>query len=112
MSCVSLTFLWRHRQVPTVKTILTSVETPQAQFIPVVMEDRCFDSALQKTVERTQVQRTERIVDVTVVTPHEALTIMSVQKTVEVQQTQFLDRVVDLRILRDPVSGLSKDKFG
>ena len=76
------------------------------------MEDRFFDSALQKTVERTQVQRTERIVDVTVVTPHEALTIMSVQKTVEVQQTQFLDRVVDLRILRDPVSGLSKDKFG
>ena len=61
------------------------------------------DSASQKTVERTQVQRTERIVDVTVVIPHEAQTVMSVQKTVDVQQTQFLDRVVDLQILRDTV---------
>ena len=57
------------------------------------------DSAVQKTVELSQVQHTGRIVDVTVVTPHQVPTTQSVQKMVQVPQSQYLDRgVVDVLV--------------
>ena len=49
---------------------------------------------MQKTVHLPQVQYIERIVDVTVVIPHEVPAIQTVEKTVEVPQSQHLDRVV------------------
>ena len=54
--------------------------------------------AVQKTVELRKVQHSERIVDVTVMIPHQVPTIQSVQKMLEVRQSQYLDRVVDVPV--------------
>ena len=52
-----------------------------------------------KTVEESQVQYTDRIVDVLVTVQRRVPTIQTTQRTVEVPQVQFLDRTVGVPVM-------------
>ena len=93
------------RQEPSLEKIQKTAEIPQAQFIPLRHRTGTCDSGVQKTVELPQVQRTERILDVTVVIPHQVPTIWTVKQMVDVPQCQYLDPVVDVPVaMKRPTS--------
>ena len=68
---------------------------------------------MQKTLELPQVEHIERIVDVTVVIPHEVPSIKNYRRWCVGTQSQYLDRVVDVPVaMKRQTSLILKDKDG
>ena len=67
---------------------------PYAEYVDVSYANHIVQT-VEETVEVPQVQYSDRIVDLLVMTQCRVPTIQPVQKTVEMPQVQFFDRVLD-----------------
>ena len=87
----------QHSEVMTQEVMVTVVQLyPEYLDVP---NANPIMQAVEKTVEVPQVQYTDRIVGVPVVTQRRVPTIQTAQGTMEVPQVQFLDRMVGVPVV-------------